>query len=1189
MQNLTVNPSAIPFKISFLEGGGELGEMIRSYDWSKTSLGSPESWPQSLKTCVRIMLTSRQPIWIGWGKELIKLYNDPYKAIVGGKHPWALGQPASAVWKDIWQDIEPMLKTVMEKDEGTYVESQLLIMVRNGYPEETYYTFSYTPIPGDRGGTAGMICANTDDTERIIGERQLRTLKDLGKSLAEMQTVDDVYKNAAKILRENPKDFPFAVLYKIDNDGRNAAIIAHAGIDKEQTVFPSSIDLLNPKEGTLNFCRAFTSREIVLSENNGRRKNLPKGAWEIEASHFVHIPIITSRSNFPSAIMTTALNPYRIYDETYRQFTSLVADQIALEVSNVMAYQEERKRAEALAEVDKAKTLFFSNISHEFRTPLTLMLGPLEELLNSPKELGEEQKNKIETTHRNAIRLLRLVNNLLDFSRIEAGKARAQFQLTNISEYTKELASIFRSVIENANLEFIVNMDSINKPVYVDKNMWEKIVLNLLSNAFKYTLQGSVSISIAEKNGCVELKVKDTGIGIPEEELPKMFQRFHRVQNAPGRSFEGTGIGLSLVSELAKIHGGTVAVASRLGEGSEFAVVIPVGKNHLAADQVFEKDMEYKQGLANTFLEEAEALVKQAGGTSKKDFEGNQAGSYVLVVDDNADMRNYLKNLLGKLYQVETANNGIEALKKINKQAPSLVLSDTMMPLMDGIELVKIIKAETKWNHTPVILLSARAGEESKIEGYETGADDYLVKPFSARELMTRVKAQINLARKRKSTEDHLRNLFVQAPAIIHIFRGPEHIFEFFHPAALSLTGGKDLTGMKVREALPYHEETEHLKLLDEVYNTGKTIVKKEMRSLFNDKEKKLTEKYFDLVYQPYYDEEKRTHGVLAFASEVTENVLNRKRIEASERKFRMAIDQSPAAIAIIKVPEFTIELINKKWLDRMGATLEVLAGKSLFETFPMLGETGLDKMIREKIPTGEPHYENEYRVNFDRFGKTGIAYFNIAYQPLTDPNGIVNRLMIISHEITELVEARKKVEDSEQRKDDFIKMASHELKTPVTSIKGYVQLLLTAISEEREEKNLPPLLVRSSLISIDKQVTRLTRLMSELLDLSKIESGQLELNKELFSLNELVIDTVQDILYTNSKHNINVFHDFGCNISGDKDRLGQVLINLLTNAVKYSPNSDKIEVWVKQASVNEVTVSVKDYGIGIDKKDQDK
>src|ERR1700722_14350990 len=193
--------TAIP---EFLSGGGEMGQRIREYDWSATPLGPIDGWPQNLRTCLRIMLASRQPIWIGWGKESIKLYNDPYRAIVGGKHPVALGSPASLVWKDIWREIGPLLRRVMENDEGTYAESQLLIMERNGYPEETYYTFSYTPIPGDNGDTAGMICANTDDTDRIISERQLKTLTQLGKKLTDSKSNEDVIRTAINTVKENP-------------------------------------------------------------------------------------------------------------------------------------------------------------------------------------------------------------------------------------------------------------------------------------------------------------------------------------------------------------------------------------------------------------------------------------------------------------------------------------------------------------------------------------------------------------------------------------------------------------------------------------------------------------------------------------------------------------------------------------------------------------------------------------------------------------------------------------------------------------------------------------------------------------------------------------------------------------------------------------------------------------------------
>jgi hypothetical protein len=205
-----------PSPLSFLSGGGELGGLMRLHDWPATSLGPIEHWPRSLKTAVGIMLASRQPIWIGWGGELIYLYNDPYKAIIGGKHPWALGKPAAIVWREIWSDIGPMLATAMQGDQGTYVEAQLLIMERNGYPEETYYTFSYSPIPDDDGAVGGIFCANSDDTARVISERQIGLLQELAAKTANTRSWQEACEQSARALATNLRDLPFALLYVTD-------------------------------------------------------------------------------------------------------------------------------------------------------------------------------------------------------------------------------------------------------------------------------------------------------------------------------------------------------------------------------------------------------------------------------------------------------------------------------------------------------------------------------------------------------------------------------------------------------------------------------------------------------------------------------------------------------------------------------------------------------------------------------------------------------------------------------------------------------------------------------------------------------------------------------------------------------------------------------------------------------------
>jgi signal transduction histidine kinase len=741
--------------LEFLVGGGEMGERIRQFPWETSPLGRPEDWPQSLKTCVRIMLSSKQPIWIGWGEHLIKLYNDAYIDIVRGKHPGALGQPASVVWKDIWRDIEPMLERSMKKDEGTYVESQLLIMERSGFPEETYYTFSYTPVLGGDGRPEGIICYNTADTDRIINERSLRTMQQLD-TLAQKKSEEEVYAQAARALASNSLDFPFAAIYKVFQDGSKAEIVSLAGIQMEDFTVQDTIDLTRGEWNQTSLAQAVLDNRILQSSDYRRWKFLPKGSWDVPPRDFVDVPIKSANKKYPAAILTVGLNPYRKFDDAYRNFIQLIADQISLGVSNAQAYEEERKRAKALEELDKAKTLFFTNISHEFRTPLMLMLSPLEELLNKPAlaVTGPERHN-LEVTHRNAIRLLKLVNTLLDFSRIESGRNVATYVLTDITSFTKNLAANFRSLIEKANLRLVVDAEPVLKPVYIDRQMWEKIVFNLLSNAFKYTLEGTITLTLRPESDFIVLTVEDTGVGIPEQELPRMFERFHRIQNSAGRTYEGTGIGLSLIKELVRLHHGDISVESEVGKGSRFIVSIPFGKAHLNQAQVFATDPGFDDITPSLYIEEAATLISPAEITPSAEVD-DVINDTILVVDDNADMRQHVQSLLHGRYNTIAATNGVDALKKIAEHRPSLILSDIMMPEMDGIELLRRVKDNPETTQIPVVLITARAGEDSKIQGLEIGADDYMVKPFSSNELLARIKSQLKIARTRRQFTEEL-------------------------------------------------------------------------------------------------------------------------------------------------------------------------------------------------------------------------------------------------------------------------------------------------------------------------------------------------------------------------------------------------------------------------------------------------
>lgn len=884
-------PTSIKITVpEFLSGGGEMGQRIREYDWSKTPLGPVETWPQSLRTCIRIMLTSRQPIWIGWGKDLIKFYNDPYKDIVRGMHPWALGSPASVVWKAIWRDIEPMLQQVMEKDIGTYVESQLLIMERNGYPEETYYTFSYTPIPGDNGGTEGMICANTDDTDRITGGRQMQTLTQLAKSITDSKTNHEVISRTIDVLKQNPWDFPFAAFRTIS--GTKAVLTMATDFGEFASKVPAEIDLDSNSDRAEIVRRAINSRQMQVFDNLQERiGDLPRGAWQIPPKQSLVLPIMKSAKD-PYGVLVVGLNPYRLLDDKYKGFFSLIADQMSTGFSAVHILDEERKRAEALEEIDRAKTTFFSNISHEFRTPLTLLLAPLEDAI-SDKQIDGENKVRLEVAHRNALRMQKLVNTLLEFSRIEAGRMEGRFRRVDICLLTEDLASTFRSAIERSGMKLRVHCEKISDDVYVDADMWERIILNLLSNAFKYSNEGEIGIDIRQSDGMVHVAVSDTGVGIPADQVDRIFDRFYRVENTGGRSQEGTGIGLSMVRELVKLHHGTIEVTSEHNKGSVFTVSIPVGKEHISPSQISENEIgqaAFRHSAA--FVEEAMKWIPSkdqpkevASSTINPASNANRAR--VLLADDNADMREYVKRLLSEQFNVITAQDGEEAFRKVLEFRPDLLLSDIMMPKLDGFGLLKKVRTHPELKGLPVIFLSARAGEEAKVEGLDAGADDYLVKPFSAKELLVRVTNHIRINQVRRETELQFYQLFLEAPALVNIFKGPDFRYELFHPKNKEIFGDVDYTGQRILDVLPELKGQEVMRMLEEVYHTGKTIYEWERKAVMHNASGQNVERYFNFTYQPWYDLKGNVQGVLNFAIDVTDQVVSRKSVEESEKKYR--------------------------------------------------------------------------------------------------------------------------------------------------------------------------------------------------------------------------------------------------------------------------------------------------------------
>ncbi|HYP97824.1 MAG TPA: ATP-binding protein [Polyangiaceae bacterium] len=717
-------------QLTFLAGGGEMGARMRELHWSSTPLGSPEAWPQSLRSTVSMLLPSKAQIVVFWGPEFVTLYNDAYRPVFGTKHPNALGRPGREAWREIWDtQLRALLEGVVRTGEAFWARDLLFVLERHGFVEDTYFDVSYDPVRVESGTVGGVFCIVTETTERVVGQRRLGLLRDLAARNSMARTEREACVSAIQSL-ENQTDIAFALAY-LDNE-----------LQASTTDGSTMLELARP--------------ELVAT-----------------------LPLSLSSAG-RSGRLIVGVNPRRPFDDSYRSFLELVADQLSSGLTNARAYEAERQRAEALTALDRAKTTFFSNVSHEFRTPLTLLVGPLEDELTDADAAPEVHRVRIETAHRNALRLLRLVNSLLDFSRIEAGRIDASYEPTDLAALTAGLASAFRSAIERAGLSLSVDTPPLPGPVYVDRDMWEKIVLNLLSNALKFTLEGEIRVQLNAQGDLVELRVADTGIGISEAELARVFERFHRVRHARARTQEGTGIGLALVQELARLHGGTVSVASEEGRGSTFTVSIRAGTAHLPAERISSTRQLVSTSLgASPFVEEAlrwlpdsqrpAALHEVTFARSEVNAgNGSVVAERLLIADDNADMRDYLASILGQHYRVEVVADGAAALASVRSSPPDLVLSDVMMPTLDGFGLLAALRGDANTLSVPMVLLSARAGEEARIEGLRAGANEYLVKPFSARELLAVVASQLELARVRRDSERTLRHQVEQHLTLIN-------------------------------------------------------------------------------------------------------------------------------------------------------------------------------------------------------------------------------------------------------------------------------------------------------------------------------------------------------------------------------------------------------------------------------------
>jgi signal transduction histidine kinase/DNA-binding response OmpR family regulator len=723
--------------------------ILRSTDWAATPLGPVGRWPEALRAALKTVLPSRVPMMLWWGPQLIQLYNDAATPLIGRKHPAAAGQRAAECYREAWHELGPLAEMVLAGEGATLSRDLFLRYERHGYIEETYWTFSHSPVhDGDHVG--GVLVAAMDTTRQVLAERRLGLLHRLGDlSSAEAHSVHEAVGAAVAMIGQDRADVPFALAHLLDDSRRTLHLAGsfgvHPGTAREWSVIPGPEDSIPSWKVTSSGKSTLVEGIRALSDAVFEPSVLG-GAVPDDA---MILPLHDRTSGVVVGALALGLNPYRALDEDYRAFCRSVARQVSTALTDALAYESQRRRAETLAELDAAKTRFIQNVSHELRNPLTLILGSLRAL----REDGRGNRDDIDAADRSAMRLQRLVDSLLDFAR--ADQLHAMLEPTDLAAVTADVASMFRAAIERAGMRLVVDSPPLSRPIEADSEMWVRILANLLANAVKFTLAGSISVRLREIDDDVVLTVADTGIGISPDELTRIFDRFHMVPGVVGRSREGAGIGLSLVSDLVAAHRGSVTVQSTIDAGSAFTVRLPMGA--AAADA---RPVDIRTGMAAAFRAEVDAWVDRATAATAAEPNGHHRTDpgHVLVVEDHADMRTYLTRLLQSDGWRVTAVGDAPSALQIPAPPPDLVLSDVMLPGTDGLELVRTLRRLPETARLPIVLLTARAGTDSAAEGLAAGADDYIAKPFDPAELLARVRVHLELSRLREYAVSQAEN-----------------------------------------------------------------------------------------------------------------------------------------------------------------------------------------------------------------------------------------------------------------------------------------------------------------------------------------------------------------------------------------------------------------------------------------------
>ncbi|CAJ0906946.1 11923_t:CDS:10 [Entrophospora sp. SA101] len=1166
-------------------------DLIHDYDWASTSLGPVESWDSSLKSAVSICIHSVFPMAIYYGDDLVFIYNQMWRPILKMKHPSALGKTFGEVWPEIYDKFMKLFQEVKASGKGTSEDDTKLFLQRDGYNEETYFSFALNPIfNGDT--VTGILAVVQETTEKVLGARRLKVLSELGNNTPGTRSVENACHLLTSTLREHNADIPYSLVYLIENknnSAKSADLIATTfdedleiesdenGVKKCSFVkgksrrslpdyFPRTYDFVdltmddddNITDSSSTFSASSSDLTIpkinkeVLSEyghpldlsdtssSTWPLKKVLKSSTKVivklkNSSYAIIFPVYINSGGklVLTAIMICGINIYRTIDNEYIDFLKLVMGHANSAMTHGRSREEEREQAAILEDLNRQKIMFFQNVSHELRTPLTLMLSPLDEAVT----IYTSAKYDTLLTHLNMAQ--RNSRRLLKFSRIEAGRLEAIYRETDISKLTIELASCFESMAQSLNLQYNIEIikpeifnKNITKKVYLDKDMYEKIVFNICSNAFKHTWEGSVTIRLyvdkKDDKEIVIFEVSDTGVGIPENDLPNLFQRFYRVESKQSRSHEGTGIGLALVRELINLHGGDISVESKIDVGSTFKIWIPTGFEHLPLDRVI-------------------------FGASPSDRDIQMLN---IIENDRRD-RTYLTGILFKDdFKVYSASDGKDALAIVKslKKLPDLVLSDIMMPNMNGIELLNALRSDPRTQSIPVILLSAKAGEEARLNN---GADDYLTKPFQPKELIARVRANIKLSNLRQKLYNQRRQQNITKELLFTISK--------------EIHSENDLQGTL----------SNVIKEIHKIFDCDRILI------------------YADKVDNPdneFYNVEVSEAVILAqISKDEREFSCVGKTIDYHEERINIQTDPRllDGHISEIDGNDYlNNEHNNNNNASNNEGNCEYIGQSDdvIVDQFEM--PNYYFSFLKERVSL----YCILIIVKKKRWG--WISFHRPAHRNFNDSEKIF--LQQIANQISLAITHSKLLEEKLKReaqieaakvasdaKNQILANTSHELRTPLGAIIG----VLSAFEETPltdEQMDMVQIMTRASDVVLS--------VINDILDAAKMGAQKISLANKIFDVFDLMERTIEMFSERAGLKGIELILDYGSfdiekSIKSDPERLQQVLMNLLLNAIKFTENGEitvEVSVMNEENSENKNGLKFIDNYCDIKKKKKD-